>query len=73
MHNNIDALTSLVKEGVGYSALTEEFARPFIKDGSLINLNQDMHLDYPMALAWYPRSEMPPYFKSLIEALTKKS
>lgn len=71
--NNIDALTSLLKDGVGFSALTEEFARPFIKDGSLAYINPDMHLDYPVALAWYPRSEMPPYFKSLIEALTKKS
>lgn len=71
--NNIDALTSLMVAGVGYSTLTEEFARPFIKEGSLTYLSQEMFLEYPVALAWYPRSEMPPYFKALIEAFTKKS
>lgn len=71
--NNIDALASLVVDGVGFSALTEEFARPFVKSGSLFCLSPEMHLDSAVALAWYPRSEMPPYFKSLLEALTKKS
>ncbi|KHD88107.1 MAG: LysR family transcriptional regulator [Bdellovibrio sp. ArHS] len=71
--NNIDALTSLIIDGAGYSALTEEFARPFIKEGSLTYLKQDMFLDSPLTLAWYPRSEMPPYFKALIDAFTKRS
>lgn len=70
--NNIDALTSMIEQGVGYSVLTEEFAAKFIKDGSLISLEKGMHFDDPVALAWYPRSEMPQYFKELIEAITKK-
>ncbi|WP_374034322.1 LysR family transcriptional regulator [Bdellovibrio bacteriovorus] len=71
--NNIDALTYMLQQGLGYSTLTEEFARPYIKDGSLCLLASDLHLDYSVALAWYPRTEMPPYFKQLVESLTKKT
>lgn len=71
--NNIDALTYMLQQGLGYSSLTEEFARPFIKDGSLCYLAGEMHFDHSVALAWYPRNEMPAYFKQLIEVLTKKS
>ncbi len=70
--NNIDALSSMLQAGLGYSALTEEFAEPFIKDGSLIYLDKEKSLDYPVALAWYPRSEMPAYFKDLIQSLLNK-
>lgn len=70
--NNIDALTYMLTQGLGYSVLTEEFAQPLIKEGSLCNLQNDLYLDYPVALAWYPRKEMPAYFKNLVEALTKK-
>ncbi|QDK39380.1 LysR family transcriptional regulator [Bdellovibrio sp. NC01] len=70
--NNIDALTSMIQHGAGYSVLTAEYAQDFIKDGSLIVLDKTMFLDDPVALAWYPRNEMPLYFKDLIEAITKK-
>ena len=69
--NNIDAMTSMIQAGLGFSSLTEEFAEPFIKDGSLIYLDKEKHLDYSVALAWYPRSEMPNYFKDLIHAMMK--
>lgn len=71
--NNIDALTYMIQQGLGYSCLTEEFAHPFIKEGSLCYLASELHLDHSVALAWYPRTEMPPYFKQLIDALTKKT
>lgn len=71
--NNVDALTSLVKAGLGYSALSWDFAQTHIKEGSLICLSKDLFIEEPMAVAWYPRSEMPPYFRGLVEALTKKS
>lgn len=67
--NNIDALTSMIRAGLGYSSLTEEFAEPFIRDGSLVYLDKEKFLDYPVALAWYPRKEMPGYFRDLISAL----
>lgn len=70
--NNIDALCSLVSEGVGYSAISEEVARPFLKSGALICLSSQHSIEHSIALAWYPRAVMPPYFKSLIETLTKK-
>ncbi|WP_415064384.1 LysR family transcriptional regulator [Bdellovibrio sp.] len=71
--NNLDALCSLLIAGVGYSALSEEMARPYVKTGALVQLSSTHFVDQSLALAWYPRAEMPPYFKSLIEALTKKS
>ncbi len=70
--NNIDALTSMIQQGVGYSVLTSEFAADFIKKGTLISLDKDMFLDDSVALAWYPRAEMPTYFKDLIDSITKK-
>ncbi len=71
--NNIDALCSLLATGVGYSALSEEIARPYVKAGTLAPLSSTHFMDHSIALAWYPRAEMPPYFKSLVEALTKKT
>lgn len=70
--NNIDALTSMIQQGVGYSVLTSEFAADFIKKGTLIPLAKEMFFDETPALAWYPRTEMPGYFKDLIAAITKK-
>lgn len=71
--NNIDAMISLIKDGVGFSALPEEFVQPHVKAGTLAILHRDFFADEPVALAWYPRHEMPPYLKFLIETLTKKT
>ncbi len=62
----------MIEQGVGFSVLTEEFASTFIKDGTLIALDKTMHFEDSVALAWYPRTEMPQYFKELIESITKK-
>lgn len=67
--NNTDALASMVAMGLGYSVLTEEFARPFLMRGELIDLTPGKHLDQPLALAWYPRPEMPAYLLDLLQSL----
>lgn len=70
--NSLESLLSMVQLGYGYTVLSEEYAQPHLKEGSLINLQRPVALEEPLSLAWYPRREMPPYFKSLIETLVAK-
>jgi LysR family transcriptional regulator (chromosome initiation inhibitor) len=67
--NNPDALADLVAAGLGYSVLAEDFAAPRIAAGSLVDLAPGRSHDLEMALAWYPRHEMPGYFQALIDAV----
>jgi DNA-binding transcriptional LysR family regulator len=67
--NNTDALTSLIIEGQGFSVLSKKFAEPFLKSGSIVDLNQAKSLSVDFALAWYPRAQMPTYLKKLIQAI----
>ena len=62
---------SLIKAGVGYGTLTQEIAAESIEKNELIVLNQKQVYDDQQALAWYPRKEMPLYFKKIIEAVGK--
>lgn len=63
------ALTSLLKAGVGYGTLTQEVAADDIARGELIVLNQNQVFEDPQALAWYPRKEMPLYFRKIVESI----
>jgi len=67
--NNPDALAAMVAAGLGYSVLAEDFAAPLLSEGRLIDLCPGRRLDQEIALAWYPRHEMPAYFGALIEAV----
>ncbi|OFZ28712.1 MAG: LysR family transcriptional regulator [Bdellovibrionales bacterium RIFCSPHIGHO2_01_FULL_40_29] len=67
--NNTDALASMVIAGVGYSVLSEQFAEPLVKKNQLIKLASDYFYDFKVALAWYPRHEMPEYFRAIVKAL----
>lgn len=64
------ALIQLIKAGIGYGTLTQEVAAEDIAKGDLIVLNQKQVLETPMALAWYPRPEMPKYFKRIIDSIS---
>ncbi len=68
--NNTDALTSMLAGGLGYSVLSEEFARPLVKKNELIELASEQFYDFKIALAWYPRSEKPDYFAAIIKAIS---
>lgn len=70
--NNIEAALSLVKSGVGFSAMPHDLIQSHLKDGSLALLSREVFLDEPLSLAWYPRREMPPYLNDLLSAFTKK-
>lgn len=65
--NNTDALMSMIEQGLGYSVLSEEFAK---KNGEIYDISPDQFFDYKLALAWYYRPEMPEYFKAIVKALS---
>lgn len=67
--NNPDALAELVAAGLGYTVLDADFAGPWLAAGRLVNLAPSRCLDQPVALAWYPRREMPAYFRALIDSV----
>ena len=67
--NNTDALASMITAGVGYSVLSEQFAEPLIKKNQLIPLHPNYFYDFKLALAWYPRHEMPDYFRAIVKSL----
>jgi DNA-binding transcriptional LysR family regulator len=70
--NNTDALAAMVAEGAGYSVLSAEFARDLIAEGKICDLGQGRYIDYPLALAWYPRKHLPPFWQELLRALAAK-
>ena len=65
--NNTDGLVSLLTIGRGYSVLSKRFVEPYIKNKQLVHLLPDKHTKIDFALAWYPRKEMPKYFRELIK------
>ena len=67
--NNTDALASMITAGVGYSVLAEQFAEPLVNKHQLVKLNSDYFYDFKCALAWYPRHEMPDYFRAIVKNL----
>jgi LysR family transcriptional regulator, chromosome initiation inhibitor len=67
--NNTDAIANMLCEELGYSALSEEFAKPFIKRNEIINLAPGQFFDHKMALAWYFRTEKPEYFQAIIKTI----
>jgi LysR family transcriptional regulator (chromosome initiation inhibitor) len=67
--NENHALSTLLCAGVGFGLLSREVAKPFLDDHRLIKLNQGKVLKDELALAWYPRTVMPLFFKDVIAAL----
>ena len=67
--NENKALAQLLMEGAGFGLLSKEIAAPFLHDKELIELNAGRSLKDELALAWYPRPEMPVYFKEIVKAI----
>ena len=67
--NNTDALAAFVAAGVGFSVLSEEFAKDGLQKGKLIQLQPGKAFEYPIALAWYPRTEMPKWMAATIHSI----
>ncbi|MCX6124527.1 MAG: LysR family transcriptional regulator substrate-binding protein, partial [Proteobacteria bacterium] len=67
--NSTECIADLLVAGLGYSVLSEEYSEAFIKKGLLCNLFPDKFLDYKLALAWYPRKQMPNSFRDLVKSI----
>ncbi len=63
------AIISMFKAGLGYGTLTEEIAAPHLENGDFVALNSKQSDEDPKALAWYPRQNMPDYFKSIVQSV----
>lgn len=68
--NNTDALASMVAKGAGISVLAQELASDLINRKILADLAPGKFLDLSdFSVAWYPRPEMPAYFKEILQVL----
>jgi LysR family transcriptional regulator (chromosome initiation inhibitor) len=67
--NSNEAIARYFSRGVGFGTLTQEIAKPYFDSGELINLCSGKVLEDSLALVWYPRPVMPPYFKAIIRAI----
>lgn len=63
------ALSTLLCEGVGFGILAREIATPLIRENRLIKLNQGKTMKDPLAISWYPRSEMPQYLRDIVSVI----
>lgn len=62
-------LIRLLERGLGFGVLPREIAEPLIHEKKLVTLNQGRSYKIPFALAWYPRREMPDYFREIVQMI----
>jgi DNA-binding transcriptional LysR family regulator len=62
-------LIRLLEHGLGFGVLPREVAEPLLREGKLATLNQGRSHKIPFALAWYPRREMPDYFREVVRMI----
>ena len=67
--NNNEAILKLFAHGVGFGTLTQEIAKPYLDNDNLLSLNGGAIMEDPLAIAWYPRPEMPGYLKAIIASI----
>lgn len=67
--NNTDALASMIGAGLGYSVLADDFAASVGDLFKLEKLKLDQKLFVDFALVWYPRPEMPTYFRAVVDSI----
>jgi LysR family transcriptional regulator (chromosome initiation inhibitor) len=62
-------LIRLLELGLGFGVLPKEIAEALIRENKLTLLNQGRTYKIPFALAWYPRKEMPEYFREVVQMI----
>jgi DNA-binding transcriptional LysR family regulator len=62
-------LIRMLELGLGFGVLPKEIAEPLINEKKLAPLNQGRSYKIPFALAWYPRKEMPDYFREIVRMI----
>lgn len=68
--NEDQVLQNQLALGVGFGILPKELALPMVKDGKLVVLNNNRSVKVKMALAWYPRKDMPDYFREVVKSIS---
>lgn len=67
--NENQTLISMFCAGIGFGTLVREIAEPYIAENRLVYLNDGKSAKEAISLVWYRRSEMPKYFKNLIDII----
>jgi LysR family transcriptional regulator, chromosome initiation inhibitor len=67
--NNNELLLMMLENELGYGVLTQEFAENYLKQSKITILNKGQQLENRLALAWYPRTNMPSYFKQIVQSI----
>ena len=67
--DHTEMIAELVCQGVGYTALTREFVKPYVEAGEMMVLNGSKTYSVQPYLAWYQRPEPPRYFQQIIDAI----
>jgi DNA-binding transcriptional LysR family regulator len=62
-------LLRVIELGRGFGVLPRDIAEPLIDDSRLAVLNHGRSYKIPFALAWYPRKEMPEYFRDIVQMI----
>ena len=62
-------LIRVLELGLGFGVLPKEIAEPLINENKLASLNQGRSYKISYALAWYPRREMPDYFREIVQMI----
>jgi LysR family transcriptional regulator, chromosome initiation inhibitor len=62
-------LIRVLELGLGFGVLPKEIAEPLMNENKLASLNQGRSYKIPFALAWYPRREMPDYFREIVQMI----
>jgi len=62
-------LIRLLEFGLGFGVLPKEIAEPLIRENKLTCFNQGRSYKIAFALAWYPRKEMPDYFREVVRMI----
>jgi LysR family transcriptional regulator (chromosome initiation inhibitor) len=62
-------LIRVLELGLGFGVLPREIAETLIAENKLTALNQGRSYKIRYALAWYPRREMPDYFREIIRMI----
>ncbi len=59
----------MVANGIGYTTLAKEFAKPYVENEELIILNHAKTLNISLVLAWFDRPEPPKYFSAVLQSI----
>ena len=54
---------------LGYGVLTQEFANQYLQRDDLVLLNKGKFMEHRLALAWYKRPTMPPWFEKVLSVI----